>query len=303
MRIQTLAYYVAREIRDAVEFVLLPGLALVLPWPWCYRLFRRAARWNWLFRRYCRGAYEQASQFLDIPDEREWRQRNRLLWLLDAAEYYLVRFRPGALMKEGRFEVVGDWPREGHFIAVGLHWGLGGLMFRDLNRKGHLPRLIFKRNVLGFAEQSRVENLYRRWRPRQYAKVGGGEPISTGGGFAKIVQMLDDKDVLIIVYDAPLMPNSRPVPATVLGRPARLRSGTIRILAESDVDYVKYRLGYDFETGKRRLEISEPVNVHDQQAIVADLEEFLDDTLRLDSTQWYLWRQAQSFFVAEPESP
>ena len=302
MRPRTFAYYVAREIRDAVEFVLLPGLSLVLPWPWCYRLFRRAARWEWLFRRYCHGAYEQASQFLDIPDEAQWRQRNRLLWLLDAAEYYLVRFRPGALMKKGRFEVVGDWPSEGHFIAVGLHWGLGGLMFRDLARKDHSPRLIFKRNVLGFAEQSRVENLYRRWRPRQYAKVGGGEPISTGGGFAKIVQLLDDKDVLIIVYDAPLMPNSRPVPVTLFDRPARLRSGTIRILADSDVDYVKYRLGYDFETGHRRLEISEPVNVHDPQAIALDLAAFLDDTLRFDATQWYLWRQVQGFFETPEES-
>jgi hypothetical protein len=296
MRPQTFAYYVLREMRDAVEFVLLPGLALVLPWYWSFRIFRRVARWNWLYRRYCRGAYEQASRFMDIPDPQQWKQRHRLLWLMDAAEYYVIRFRPRAFMRPDRFQVVGDWPKQGHFIAVGLHWGLGGLLFKDLNSKGHLPRLIFKRNVLGFAQQSRVENLYRRWRPRQYAKIGGGKPISTGGGFRKIVQMLDDKDVLIIVYDAPLEPNSRPVEVNVLGRPAKFRSGVIRILADSDVDYVKYRLGYNFQDGCRTLEISPPVNVHDQQAIAEDLAEYLDETLRHDSTQWYLWRQAPMFF-------
>jgi hypothetical protein len=296
MRPQTLAYYVLRELRDVVEFVLLPGLALVLPWYWSFRIFRRVARWNWLYRRYCRGAYEQASRFMDIPDPQQWQQRHRLLWLMDAAEYYVMRFRPRAFMRPDRFRVVGDWPKQGHFIAVGLHWGLGGLLFKDLNSKGHSPRLIFKRNVLGFSQQSRVENLYRRWRPRQYARIGGGEPISTGGGFRKIVQMLDDKDVLIIVYDAPLEPNSRPVTVNVLGRPAKFRSGVIRILADSDVDYVKYRLGYDFQDGCRTLEISSPVNVHDQQAIAEDLADYLDATLRHDSTQWYLWRQASMFF-------
>ncbi len=296
MRPQTFAYYVLRELRDAVEFVLLPGLALVLPWYWSFRIFRRVARWNWLYRRYCRGAYEQASRFMDIPDPAQWQQRHRLLWLMDAAEYYVMRFRPRAFMRPDRFRVVGDWPKEGHFIAVGLHWGLGGLLFKDLNSKGHSPRLIFKRNVLGFTQQSRVENLYRRWRPRQYAKIGGGEPISTGGGFAKIVQMLDDRDVLIIVYDAPLEPNSRPVEVNVLDRPTKFRSGVIRILADSDVDYVKYRLGYDFRDGCRTLEISPPVNVHDQQAIATDLANYLDETLRHDSTQWYLWRQAPVFF-------
>ena len=36
------------ELRDLLELVLLPGLAAVLPWPLCFRLFRWlacAARW------------------------------------------------------------------------------------------------------------------------------------------------------------------------------------------------------------------------------------------------------------------
>jgi hypothetical protein len=295
-RLPTFAYYVLRELRDLVEFLLLPGLAVLLPWSWSFRIFRRVAHWNWPYRRYCRGAYEQASRFLDIADPAEWRQRHRLLWLLDAAEYYVTRFRPGTYMRADRFEVTGEWPEQGHFIAIGLHWGLGGLMFRDLHNKGHLPTLIFKRNVLAFPEQSRVENLYRRWRPRQYAKIGGGEPVSTGGGYRKILQLLDERGVPVIVFDAPPEHSSKPVTATVLDRPAKLRSGAIRILAESDVNYVKYRLGYDFASGRRRLEIYSPVNIDDPREIAADLANFLDSTLKLDSTQWYLWRQAPMFF-------
>jgi len=296
MRLQTLVYYILREFRDAVEFILLPGLALVMPWSCSFRIFRRVSRWSWLYRRYCRGAFEQASRYVEISDPDQWRQRHRLLWLMDAAEYYVMRFRPRAFMRPDRYEVVGEWPQQGHFIAVGLHWGLGGLVFRDLNRNGYLPRLIFKRNVLGFAEQSRVENLYRRWRPRQYAKIGGGDPISTGGGFGRIIQSLQDKDVLIIVFDAPVEPTSKPVSVKILDRPARLRSGVVRLLAENDVSYVKYRLSYNIENGRRRLEISPPLNTDDKQEIATDLADHLDAALRYDSSLWYLWRQAPVFF-------
>lgn len=296
MRLKTLAYYVLREGRDLVEYVLLPGLTVILPWSWSFRIFRRIARWDWLHRRYCRGAYEQASRYVDIPDPKQWQQRYRLLWLLDASELHIARFRPKAFMRPDRFEVVGKWPEQGDFVAMGLHWGPGGLIFRELNRNGFLPRVVFRRNVLGFREQSLVENLYRRWRPRQYAKIGGGEPISTGGGFRAIKQILDEKDVLIIFFDVPPEPTSKPVAVDMMGHPAHLRSGVIRLVARPGVSYVKYRIGYNLQNGRRRLEIFPPVNSTDEQEVALDLASFLDSCIEIDSAQWSLWRHAPLFF-------
>ena len=48
------------ELRDLLELVLLPGLAAVLPWPLCYRLFRRLARWDGLYREASHAALAQA---------------------------------------------------------------------------------------------------------------------------------------------------------------------------------------------------------------------------------------------------
>ena len=36
------------EARDLIELVLAPGLASVLPWPWCFAIFKRLARVRWL---------------------------------------------------------------------------------------------------------------------------------------------------------------------------------------------------------------------------------------------------------------
>jgi lauroyl/myristoyl acyltransferase len=192
--------------------------------------------------------------------------------------------------------VVDEWPKTGHFAAVGLHWGPGGLIFRELNRNGYLPRVIFRRNVLVFAQQSRVENLYRRWRPKQYEKIGGEKPISTGSGYKKIVPSLNDKDVLIIFFDVPPEPTSNPIPVTMLGQPARLRSETINILAMNDVDYVKYRIGYNPQNGRRRFEISPAESLDDVHEIASDLANFMDSCIRKDLTQCYMWRFAPLYF-------
>mgnify|MGYP001006485533 FL=1 len=33
------------QARDLLELWLLPGLAALLPWRWCFALYRRQARW------------------------------------------------------------------------------------------------------------------------------------------------------------------------------------------------------------------------------------------------------------------
>ena len=48
------------ELRDVLELVLLPGLAVLLPWDACFALFRRMARWEWLYRESCEEALDEA---------------------------------------------------------------------------------------------------------------------------------------------------------------------------------------------------------------------------------------------------
>ena len=77
--------------------------------------------------------------------------------------------------------------------------------------------------------------------------------------YRKIAQSFNDKDVLLIFFDVPPEPTSKTISVNLLNRPAKFRSGVIRMLAGNDVNYVKFRLGYNFQNGRRRLEISPPV--------------------------------------------
>ncbi len=59
-------------IRDLLELVLIPGLAAVLPWPLCFRVFRSiAGRCQWLYRSACDPALQQAHARGMVADDQQ----------------------------------------------------------------------------------------------------------------------------------------------------------------------------------------------------------------------------------------
>ena len=55
------------ELRDLIELVLVPGLAAVLPWRWCFALFKHLARIDWFYRRTSHEALRQAQALGQVP--------------------------------------------------------------------------------------------------------------------------------------------------------------------------------------------------------------------------------------------
>ena len=89
------------ELRDFLEVVALPALAMVLPWSLCYRVLRRLARWSWLYRAETDRAFAQAKALGWVHgDESTWRQLKRLTSLVDHADHYLTRTRSDTWMQK-----------------------------------------------------------------------------------------------------------------------------------------------------------------------------------------------------------
>ena len=96
-----------QEVRDALEVVILPGMAALLPWGLCFRLFRRIARWDWLYREACQADLHMAEAKNQVPDRQRWLQERRLVQLVDHADHYLHRTRSDAWMRK-HLTVTGD---------------------------------------------------------------------------------------------------------------------------------------------------------------------------------------------------
>ena len=79
------------ELRDLLELVLVPGLAALLPWRWCFALFKRLARIDWFYRPTTHEALRQAQALGQVPagTEAQWLATRRLVTMVDHADYYL----------------------------------------------------------------------------------------------------------------------------------------------------------------------------------------------------------------------
>ncbi|MBA4006181.1 MAG: hypothetical protein C0477_22435, partial [Delftia sp.] len=124
------------EGRDLLELVLIPGLAAVLPWTFCFRIFRRLARWQWLYREACEADWRQAHAKGFAQDRLHWLWERKLVQLVDHADHYLHRTRSDAWMRR-HLQVRGDWMEHGRpsFLFT-FHWGAGMWGLRHARKAG-----------------------------------------------------------------------------------------------------------------------------------------------------------------------
>lgn len=124
------------EGRDLLELVLIPGLAAVLPWTFCFRIFRRLARWQWLYREACEADWRQAHAKGFAQDRLHWLWERKLVQLVDHADHYLHRTRSDAWMRR-HLQVRGDWMEHGRpsFLFT-FHWGAGMWGLRHARQAG-----------------------------------------------------------------------------------------------------------------------------------------------------------------------
>ena len=129
-------------IRDLLELVLIPGLAAVLPWPLCFRVFRSiAGRCQWLYRSACDPALQQAHARGMVADDQQglWLARRRLTILIDHADLYLAATRSNAWMQR-YLTVSGHWPAGDQAgVLCMFHWGAGMWALRRSMPRHRLP--------------------------------------------------------------------------------------------------------------------------------------------------------------------
>lgn len=287
------------EMRDAVELLLLPALAAVLPWPVCFRLFGWLAQWDWLYRDATHRALEQARQRGWLgPDEREWARRRRLVTLIDHADFFLARTRSDAWLTR-YVQVQGHWPAVGQSaILCTFHWGAGMWALRHARVSGmHAHYLLASLDTANFKGRA-VLHAYARARTARCSVELGRLTLDASSSLrAAFLKVLADKEQILAVIDVPADAVSIRQAVTLLGGQARVPNGLMRLAVDRQVPVTLFLTGIDFETGQRSL-IIKPLGVfEDVDALAAQAFAFLDDVIRNSPPSWHFWSEAPRFFV------
>jgi len=287
------------ELRDALELVLLPGLAAILPWRWCFPVFKRLARLRCLYREPCEAALQQArSRGWAGVDEAHWLWERRLVTLVDHADHYLGLWRSDAWMPK-HLRVEGVWPAPGHgVLLLTFHWGAGYWGLRHAAAQGLRPHALVA-SLASQAFQGRtVMSWYARSRNAHVARTLGSATIDVAQHLKQVIRALRDNHSLLGVVDVPADAAQASMPIELLGMQARVPRGLLRLAVDSQVPVVVYVTGLDTRSGRRFLRIKTLGIYTEVTDLATRVFGELAQLIAEDAPAWHFWGIAERFFRA-----
>lgn len=275
-----------RQVMDLLELILIPGFCALLPLSMTDRAVGFFARWGRLYNRQVHpGDPHLPGRSWDKPGLRA----RRRLYLTDYRDNYLYALRRLDRYMARYVDVRGEWPTQGGFVAVGLHWGPSMPMLRSLVHAGHRPRLVYRPERATDHPGWSIDKRFHRWHIRLLQDMCEHRAIRVGGAMGPIREALANRDVPILVPDAPSEDGwqTRTFPA---GRhQVRLIKGTIRLLASTQTPFVMYRCFPRDDWRRRTLELRPVIQTGDEAAIGTAVSEFLVESLLERPELYFIW--------------
>lgn len=292
------------ELRDFVEVVALPALAMVLPWPICYRVLRRLARWSWLYRAETERAFAQAKALGWVHgDENAWRQLKRLTSLVDHADHYLTRTRSDAWMQK-HLSVTGSWPAaDAPGLLLTFHWGAGMWAQRHAGAAGVKASMMVDAPTPAHFQGHRVLFRYIQARIRSIELALHTPTVDAGKSLRPVLATLRRRENIMAVIDVPADQVAATVNGDLLGRAAHIPKALLRVGVEQAIPVTLYMTGYRIADGQRTLEIIQLGVYQDIDKLASDIFAALNAAIGRQPTAWHLWGEAPRFFnAATPET-
>jgi phosphatidylinositol dimannoside acyltransferase len=284
------------ELRDLVEVVLLPGLAAVLPWPLCFRLFSKLAHQPWLYRDAAERSLTHAARMGWVRDVVAWSAARRLVTLVDHADYYLARTRSDAWMRR-HLDVQGSWDLStGAQVLCTFHWGAGMWALRSIAAAGLDGHMLVARLD---SRQFRHRRIFYRYIQARTAAIASSlrnptlDPLKDLRG---LLAVLGSGGQIVAAIDVPSDQVSASTSVRIAGGIARIPRGLLKTAVERKLPVSVFVTGIDLDTGRRFLRIH-PLGVHQEvDSLVEKVFSILDQAIRENPAAWHFWSEAERFF-------
>ncbi|QEA13242.1 hypothetical protein [Comamonas flocculans] len=284
------------EWRDALELVLLPGFAALLPWRWGFRVLRRLARRDGLYRDACHAALAQAKVQGWAVDEADWLLKRRLVTLVDHADFFLSRTRGDGWMRR-HLRVQGAWPAaDAPGIVCTFHWGAGMWGLRHARAHGlRMHPLVAPLQGAHFKGHT-VLHRYAQARTAEVGRALACEALDVSAGLRPALRALREGEQVVAAIDVPSDQVAATCAVQLLGRTVQVPRALLRLATAQRIPVTLYLTGFDFASGQRFVRIT-PLGVcGDEQALAQALFDTLDAAMREEPAAWHLWGEAPRFF-------
>jgi hypothetical protein len=282
--------YLRKQIIEAWQFFIVPGIAALLPWRLAWRWLRwRAQHDGGPFDEAARAALAVAPKHLAVGDEKSFVAKVRLLWLMDYCDLYLSITRWRRAWRPWHVQRIGEWPR-GAFIAAGFHHGTCHWVFKTLAEAGHDSMVISIRWSRDEYAGLPMRYWYGRLRYWDMARLGR-RPIAYRPGIKQMLgQTLADGAAVVGLIDLPprMAPRGQRS-VRMLDLDVSLPDGVVALARDAGVPIVPYWMEFDADMYQRRFCIGNPIDPSDTDAALQSLADILDRQIRVAPQAWFFW--------------
>ncbi len=289
------------ESRDLFELLLVPGLAAVLPWRFCFRLFRWICfHTDFLYREPCDRALAQARARgwvgSGANDASMWRATRRLVTLIDHADFWLERSRSDRWMRR-HLQVDGNWPTPNQAaVLCTFHWGAGMWALRHAGAAGlRAHMMVAPARGAHFAGRT-VARWYAERRIGSIERALRRPTLDVSAPLRPTLRALQKNQPVIAVVDVPDDQVAASQPVQLMGMTARVPRALLRLAVEHRIALRVFWTGIDFDTGERFLVIKD-FGVHtDVDELINAVFAELENIIIASPPSWHFWSEAERFF-------
>ena len=287
----------SQQFSDLFTYLLIPGLAVILPLSISRSIVYRVSCWRWFMAPAAEAAYRGACGIVDIEDEAVFKRRWKQVELLDVRDLYMMLFgRSRTVLSEVECDTSVELVRDR--VIIGMHWGPSVSVLRLLQDAGLDPALPYRPPERQILRIRPFYYFFSTMAARYMVKTMGERAVPVGGAGKVLRAMMDQKGSVIVVMDAPPMEGRPTLDSEVLGKKAVFNAGFPTILAEKEKEYVFYAISLQpGDTVRKRLELEGPFSSSEAQEFLQNYGDFLSRHLSSDPAQWRIWQAAQQFWV------
>lgn len=287
---------IRNELRDLVEVVVVPGLAAVLPWRWCFAVFKFLSHRRFFYREACERALAQASQRGWVTDADTWLAHRRLVTLVDHADHYLARTRSDGWMTR-HLVVEGSWPESTQAsLQLTFHWGAGMWALRHACAEGLKAHMLVAAVNGKHFEGRTVLHQYIKARTQSIALALKRPTVDVSISLRPVLRALRANEQVIAVIDVPADQVSASQSINLLGMKARIPTALLRVAVEQSTPVNVFLTGIRLTDGQRFLRIK-PLGIYsDLNTLVQDVFQILEKAIIEDPAAWHFWGESERFF-------
>jgi phosphatidylinositol dimannoside acyltransferase len=275
---------------DLRECLLLPAIAVLLPWRLAFRVLRALAAKGFAFRRETERALATCRTLGFVDDADAWQRAHATMRVVDHVDPVLSFFRGDRYLDRHAIVDAESLP-PGPCIFIGFHYGTGFWTLRHLRRRGYRAAFLAVRVTARQCPGAPLRLAFMRFRKRCVERAGAAPVIFVGGSRERIAAALRDGTSVVGLIDVPDITHAMPV--QFLGHDVRWPDGLLRIAEAERVPVVAFVASLDPHTGARRIRFR--TMPAERASAMNALAAMLGEAIAHDSSAWHLWGEWMRF--------